>query len=115
MGPDDAIDGVMPRVVAEPESAAALAELLAGASREGQSVVIRGGGSKLGCGRTPRSIDLLISTRRLNHVLTHEHGDLTATVEAGATIRDLNAALMQHRQWLPIDAAHDASTIGGAI
>ena len=49
----DAIDGVVPRVVAQPESAEDLAAILASASQERASVVIRGGGTKLAWGRTP--------------------------------------------------------------
>jgi glycolate oxidase FAD binding subunit len=111
----DAIDGVIPRFVVEPESFEALAALLAWASREGASVVLRGGGTMLGCGRPPKSIDIVVSMCRLNRVLAHPHGDLTATIEAGATIRNVNRELARHRQWLPIDVADDDSTIGGAI
>ena len=111
----DAIDGVLPRSVAEPESAEALAAMLAWASREGASVVLRGRGTRLGCGRTPRSIDIVVSMRRLHRVLAHSHGDLTATIEAGATIGDVNRELARHRQWLPIDVSDDDATIGGAI
>lgn len=105
----------MPGSIVEPESAEALAALLAWASREGASVVLSGRGTRLGWGRRPRAIDLLISTRRLNRVLAHSHGDLTATVEAGATVHEVNRELMRHRQWLPIDVVDDDATIGGAI
>jgi glycolate oxidase FAD binding subunit len=113
--PLDAIDGVQPRHAADPPTAQALAELLAGASREGASVVLRGSGTKLGWGRRPGSIDLTIGTRRLNRVLAHAYGDLTATVEAGTTIRALNEQLGRHGQWLPIDTAFDEATVGGVI
>jgi len=113
--PLDAIDGVQPGHVAEPVSPQALTELLAGASRDGASVVLRGGGTKLGWGRPPRPVDLVIGTRLLNRVLTHAYGDLTATVEAGTPIRVLNEALRRHGQWLPIDAPFDEATVGGVI
>lgn len=111
----DVIDGVKARLVVEPRTAEDVAALLGWASRERLTVVIRGGGTKLGWGRTPTPIDLLISMRGLNRVLAHEHADLTASVEAGATLDELNAVLARHGQWLPIDAAGDGSTIGGAI
>jgi len=60
-------------------------------------------------------VDLVVSTRRLNRVLAHAHGDLTATVEAGITLRSMNEALARHRQWLPVDVAFDAATVGGMI
>ena len=111
----DAIDGVIPRVVVEPASAEALAAALAHAADERLSVVICGGGTKLGWGRSPKAVDAAVSTRRLSRVLAHPHGDLTATVEAGATVRDVNAELSRHRQWLPIDVVDSQATIGGVL
>ena len=48
-------------------------------------------------------------------VLAHEHADLTATMQAGARLADVNRALAQHGQWLPIESAFDDATIGGVI
>lgn len=111
----DRIDGVRPRLVVEPRTAEEVAALLAWASRERLTSVVRGGGTKLGWGRVPTPIDLVIGMRQLNRVLAHAHADLTATVEAGATLDELNAVLGQHRQWLPVDAAGGESTVGGAV
>jgi glycolate oxidase FAD binding subunit len=111
----DAIDGVLPRLVAEPESAEGVARVLADASRERLSVVIRGGGTRLDWGRTPARVDLVVAAARLNRVLAHQHGDLTATIEAGASIQAVNAELARHRQCLPIDSNNPAETIGGAV
>jgi glycolate oxidase FAD binding subunit len=111
----DRIDGIRPRLVVEPRTAEEVAALLAWASQERLTVVFRGGGTKLGWGRVPTPIDLLISLRGLNRVLAHAHADLTASVEAGATLAELNAALGQHRQWLPVDPSADEATVGGAI
>lgn len=111
----DRIDGVRPRLVVEPRTADEVAALLARASRERLTVTFRGGGTKLGWGRVPAPIDLLVSLRGLNRVVVHEHADLTASVEAGATLEELNAVLGRHRQWLPLDAAGDGATVGGAI
>jgi glycolate oxidase FAD binding subunit len=111
----DAIDHVIPRWIVEPASAEALAEVLAWASAERVSTVLRGGGTKLGWGRIPNEIDLVVSTRQLNRVLTHAYGDLTVTVQAGAPVLDVNRELRRHAQWLPIDVVSDSATIGGAI
>ncbi len=110
----DLIDGVKPRLVVEPGSAEDVAALLAWASRERLSVVFRGSGTKLAWGRPPGPIDLLIGMRGLHRVLAHADADLTATVEAGATVEEVNAVLGRCRQWLPIDAP-DGATVGGAI
>jgi glycolate oxidase FAD binding subunit len=110
----DIVDGVKPSLVVEPGTAEELAALLAWASHERLSVVFRGGGTRLAWGRPPQPIDVMISTRALNRVLAHADADLTATVEAGATLDEVNAALGQCRQWLPIDGP-DGATVGGAI
>ena len=112
----DGIDGVVPGVVAEPGTPEAAAAVLGWASEHGRSVVVRGGGTKLGWGAPAGSIDVLLSTRGLDAVEAHRHGDLTATVQAGAVLADVNAALAAHRQWLPLDAPHaERATIGGIV
>ena len=112
----DAIDGVVPGVVATPATPDALAKTLAWATETGRIVVVRGGGTKLGWGPPPRSVDLLLSTKAMNAVVEHRHGDLTATVEAGATLAETNAVLSRHRQWLPLDPPwRDRATIGGIV
>jgi len=105
----------MPREIVEPASAEDVAAVLASASKQRSSVVIRGGGTKVGWGRTPSSLDVVLSTTRLNAVVAHEHADLTATVQAGARLDEVNHILARHGQWLPIESAFDESTIGGAI
>jgi glycolate oxidase FAD binding subunit len=99
-----------------PNSPAELADMLRRASDARTSVVIRGAGTKSDWGRPPVRIDAVLSTRGLNRVLAHEHGDLTATIEAGATLREVNVALSKQQQWLPLDPsfAGDA-TIGGIL
>ena len=61
----DAIDGVVPQIVALPESPEELAKILAVASQDRQLTVLRGGGSKLEWGRVPDRIDLVIGTEKL--------------------------------------------------
>ena len=115
MAVTESIDGVTPRQIIEPASAEELALALASASSQRASVVIRGGGTKIGWGRTPSAVDILLSTKRLSALAAHEHADLTATVQAGARIDDLNRTLARHGQWLPIESAFDEATIGGAV
>lgn len=111
----DAVDGVVPRQIIEPADASELAATLHSASRDKQSTVLRGGGSKLGWGRIPASIDRIVSTAKLNTLLVHRHGDMTATAHAGLPLAQLNRELSRHGQWLPIDSAFDAATIGGVV
>ena len=112
----DAIDGVCPRIVAEPTTRQALSEILQWACTEQLAVSVRGGGTKLTWGRRPGPIDVALSTARLNKVVEHRHGDLTATIEAGATLTQVNEALGSHRQWLPLDPPWpDRATVGGVV
>jgi glycolate oxidase FAD binding subunit len=105
----------MPREIIEPASAEETAEVLAAAAKERTSVVLRGGGTKIGWGRKPSSVDLVVSTKRLDAVVAHEHADLTATVQAGARLDEVNRILARQGQWLPIESAFDESTIGGVV
>jgi len=111
----ESIDGIQPRETIEPASADDVAATLASASKQRASVVIRGGGTKMGWGRTPSSVDLVLSTKRLTALVAHEHADLTATMQAGARLDEVNRALARHGQWLPVESAFDQTTIGGAI
>ncbi len=114
--PADAVEGVVPGLVVEPASVDAVGGLLAWATREKLSVLPRGSGTKLGWGPAPRTIDVLISTSRLNEIVAHRHGDLTATIQAGAALGDVNRALARHRQWIPLDPpSADRATIGGLV
>ena len=85
--------------VSEPETVAEAAELL----RSGGPVSIE---SETG--------DVVLSTRRLNRILEHEPGDLTAIVEAGLRLSELQAALEPHGQMLALDPPGDP-TIGACL
>ena len=112
----DAVDGVRPRLVAEPATADRLAATLGWAAEQGLSVRVRGGGTKQQWGAVARPVDLLLSTARLDAVVAHRHGDLTATVEAGANLARVNAALARHAQRLPLDPPWpERVTIGGIV
>jgi glycolate dehydrogenase FAD-binding subunit len=58
--------------------------------------------------------DTVLSTRRLSRVLEHEPGDLTAIVEAGIRLSDLQAQLGVHGQMLALDPPGDP-TVGACL
>jgi glycolate oxidase FAD binding subunit len=100
----------------QPANAAEVAAALRRASEARQSIVIRGAGTKSEWGRPAARVDAVLDMRRMNRVLAHEHGDMTATVEAGASLHDVNAALAIHGQTLPLDPPFaDRATIGGLL
>src|SRR5437867_10661307 len=99
-----------------PGSGVEVAAALRHAADARQSIIIRGAGTKLGWGREPGPVDAILDMRGLNRVLEHQYGDMTATIEAGATLGDVNRALAQHGQWLPLDPPRaDEATIGGIL
>ena len=115
-GAGDMADGVQPRLVAEPATPEGLGAALAWATSEGLRVLAAGGRTKLDWGAASGPVDLLLSTAGLDRVVEHRHGDLTATVEAGATLAAVNAALAAHGQRLPWDPPWpERATIGGIV
>lgn len=46
-----------------------------------------------------------VDLSRLNRVLEYTPEDMTTTVQAGISLAELQARLMQHHQWLPLDPA----------
>jgi glycolate oxidase FAD binding subunit len=111
----DAIEGVQPAAVVEPDSPEIVARVLAWASDARRTVVVRGGGTKLTWGRIPAPVNVVLSTRRLASVRSHAHGDLTAEVQAGITLAAMNRELLRERQWLPLESAFAGATIGGML
>jgi glycolate oxidase FAD binding subunit len=102
--------------VVRPASGADVAAALKRASDARLSVLICGSGTKIDWGRPPARVDLVLDMRGLNRVIAHQHGDLTATIEAGATLREVNVTLARHGQWLPLDPPFgDDATIGGVL
>lgn len=113
-GPADQVEGVQPDLVVAPGSTEEAAEILRMANDAGLAVIPRGGGTKLAWGNRPRQARLIISTERLNHLLEHAHGDMTATAEAGMPIAMLQDALVRQGQMLALDPAWpEHATLGG--
>jgi FAD/FMN-containing dehydrogenase len=85
--------------VSEPETLEEAAAVLA----SGQRVSIERAGG-----------EVVLSTARLNRVLEHEPGDLTAIVEAGLRLSELQSYLAEYGQMLALDPPGDP-TIGACL
>jgi glycolate oxidase FAD binding subunit len=85
--------------VSEPATVAEAAEVLRGGGRV--SIDCDGG-------------DVVLSTRRLNRLLEYEPGDLTAIVEAGMRLSELQAHLAPQGQMLALDPPGDP-TVGACL
>ena len=110
------VDGRSPEAVAFPRSKEEVAAILLAAAEAEMPVTPWGGGTKMGIGAPPQRWGLVLALRRLNRLLEHEPGDLTATVEAGMTLGALQRELGGRGQWLSLDPAHpDEATLGGIL
>jgi glycolate oxidase FAD binding subunit len=100
-----------------PGSAEEAAEALREASEAGRRVRLRGGGTKLGWGNVTPPADVELSTERLDAILEHNEGDLTAIVQAGLPLARAQEAFARAGQMLPLDPplGDGAATVGGVV
>jgi glycolate oxidase FAD binding subunit len=99
-----------------PGSAEELAEALASSQRNRQSIHLCGNSTKDRMGGPISPADVRISTAGLNRVLQYEPSDLTISVQAGITYRELSRVLAEHRQMVPLDPPFSGrATVGGIV
>ena len=114
--PADAVAGVQPQLILEPANELQLASVLCQANDANLAVIPRGGGTKLAWGNPPLRADVILSVVGLNKIIEHAWADLTVSVEAGVTIRELQSTLARHNQRLAIDVLWPQSaTVGGIL
>ena len=93
-----------------------MAALLAAAVSAGLVVVPQGGRSALGLGRPLERYDIALDVSSLDRIVAYEPDDLTITVEAGVTLKRVQALLAEHGQYLSVDPPpDDRVTIGGML
>ncbi len=111
-----AVDDQVPKAIVFPGDAQELSEVMKYASSERLSVVPWGSGTQIGLGGIPARIDLVVGLKRLARIIDHKPGDLTATVQAGMRLREVQASLRPSGQFLPFDpAGYERATIGGIL
>ena len=111
-----AIDGVAPANVLTPTSPVGLSQALNDCSRDGLAVSPLGGRTRVTIGGAPTRYDLALDMTGLDGLVAHDPGDLTATVQAGITISELQSELAKHGQFLAIaPPVPDRATIGGTL
>jgi len=111
-----AVDGITPSHVVRPGSQAALAEVLADATRDERGVILQGGRTQIGVGNAPQHYDLAIDLRSLDQIVDLQPEDFTVTVQAGMTVSALQQTLWEHGQFVPLDVPLvERSTVGGLV
>jgi D-lactate dehydrogenase (cytochrome) len=101
-----------PDVVVFAESTAEVSAVLAFANESGIAVVPFGAGTSLEGHVIPLHGGISLDLTRMNEVVALRPDDMTATVQAGVTRSQLEAAAGPHGLWFPVDPGADA-TLGG--
>ena len=99
-----------------PNSLEEVMETLQTASRTGEPIYPVGGGTSLDYGCPARQPGKALQLTDLSKVIEYPAEDMTITVQAGMTIRQLNSILAERGQQLPLDAPQaEHATIGGVL
>jgi glycolate oxidase FAD binding subunit len=110
------IDGIIPQLVATPESNEQIGASLRLCSEARATVAPWGGGTAMAIGNPPRQVDVVMKLDRLNRVIEHDAANLTVSAQGGMTLNTLQSALRSEKQFVPIDAPFpDRSTLGGIV
>jgi glycolate oxidase FAD binding subunit len=110
------VDGFTPKLICTPATAEQLAAAVRIFSEAQATIAPWGGGTAIGLGNPPRSLDAVIRTSRLNQVIEHDPANLTATVQSGMTLNALQNVIAAEQQFVPFDPPlPERSTIGGIV
>ncbi len=107
------VDSLTVDRVLAPTSVEELADLI---GKESGTIAPVGSGSALSVGNPLRSINAVVDTRQLNRITEYVPADLTVHVQAGIRLGNLQDALAEHNQMLPLDPWNGQDrTVGGIV
>ena len=102
--------------LATPGSRDELAAELSAAAEAGETVRVRGAGTKLTwAGLSGFEPGLELSTTGLDTLVEHNAGDLTAILEAGVPLARAQSAFAEAGQMLALDPPDGGATVGGIV
>jgi glycolate oxidase len=105
-----------PDVVVFPISTKHVSEILKLANAEKIPVTPRGGGTNVSGGSIPIQGGIVLCTTKMNRILKIDKENLTATVEPGVVLMDLNMSLAKEGLFFPPDPqSFLGATMGGMI
>lgn len=106
----------LPVAVALPQSTQEVADIMRLATQHRVPVYPRGAGTNLSGGVIPREDGLVVSLVKMNQILELDAENLTATVQPGVVIQDLNDAVALHGLLYPPDPGSvTTATMGGSV
>ena len=110
------VAGLSPSLVVAPGSPEEIAEVIHLATQFDMAIIPWGGGTMMERGFVPAAYDVALSLSRICGVVDFDVANLTATVQAGSTLADLQSHLRQANQFLPLNPPlPNRATIGGSI
>jgi glycolate oxidase len=110
------VDRALPAAVLSPRSTEEVGACLRAAAAEGLSVVTRGAGTGLAGAANATAGSVVLSTRRLDRILSVDVEERVAVVQPGVLTGDLRAAVAEVGLFYPPDPGSVAiSTIGGNV
>lgn len=105
-----------PSCIVYPQTPEQLAAVVTLAAQNQWRIMPCGSGSKLHWGAIGQHINIVVSTARMNQLISHAVGDLTVTVQAGMKYDELRQILAGAGQFLALDPSYsDRATIGGIV
>ena len=109
------IDGKAVEATFAPSDGEELSNALATLSEHRIFAIIRGGGSRITFGNSPRAADVLLSTEALGGVDEFDSEDGVLHAGSGTRLSDIQKQIGGDGWELPVDAPSENSTLGGAL
>lgn len=111
-----ALKRVLPEVVITPSTTEQVAEIVKIANKYSVPIYPRGSGTNLSGGTVPVESGIVMSMLNMNRILEVDAENLTAWVQPGVIIQDLNDAAMKHGLFYPPDPGTvTTATMGGSV
>ncbi len=109
------VDGVAPSVTLLPSDTDSLARVLGALGRCGLSVLLLGGGNRLGVGNRPTGGDAFLSMDRMAGIAELDASDGVCRLGAGTNLADARDEIRDSGWDLPLEPPGEHATLGGCV
>lgn len=109
------VDGVAPSLTLLPRDSDSLASVLDALGGCGLSVLLRGGGNRLGVGNLPTGGDAFLSMDRLAGIAELDVSDGVCRLGAGTKLAEARDEIREYGWDLPLEPPGDDATLGGCL
>jgi glycolate dehydrogenase FAD-binding subunit len=110
------VDDLVPGAIVRPGSAEEVAGVVRFAATDKLAVLPFGSRIKCEMGMSPSRYDIAMDMTGLCEIAHYDAGDLTLSVDAGVSLRELEIFLKQERQFLPLAVpCFESTTVAGAV